>query len=91
MNGRILALAVASLLPVTAFAQSAEIGPEAQQLADAIVAEGSALTQDNSDEVQAHLTDMSEEQAMKASVDLIMGGYLVENGDGSFKLVGLGC
>ncbi len=91
MNGRILALAVASLLPVTAFAQSAEIGPEAQQLADAIVAEGCALTQDNSDEVQAHLTDMSEEQAMKASVDLIMGGYLVENGDGSFKLVGLGC
>ncbi len=91
MTGRIIALLAALVLPAAGFAQAAEIGPEAQQLAAAIAAEGCVLTQANTAAVQARLDGMNDEGAMTASVDLIIGGYLVEEGEGAFRLKGLGC
>ena len=91
MRARLCALLLALTLPAAGFAQTPELGPEAQQMAAAIAAEGCVLTQDNADAVQARLDGLNDETATAASVQLIIGGYLVEEGQGSFRLKGLGC
>lgn len=91
MTARFAAALLALALPVAGFAQTAELGEEAKQLAAAIAAEGCVLTQANNDAVQSRLTGMNDESAMAASVQLIIGGFLVEEGEGAFRLKGLGC
>lgn len=91
MRGRLATALLALLLPVAGYAQTTDLGDDAKQLAAAIAAEGCVLTQANNDAVQNRLTGMNDEGAMAASVQLIIGGYLVEEGEGAFRLKGLGC
>ncbi|NPD15232.1 hypothetical protein HOY34_08475 [Xinfangfangia sp. D13-10-4-6] len=86
------ALALAALMPLQAAAQSADLGEHTKGLAAAIAAEGCTLTKANTDAVQAHLSqDMTDQDVMAGTVELITGGYLVQEAPESFRLKGLGC